>query len=365
MKKVLHIINGEFFAGAERVQDLLALRLPEFGYECGFVCLKEGVFGKYRRSQTPLHVVQMHSRFDFSIVGRIAQIVSEGGYSAIHTHTARSALIGRFVARKLRLPFIHHVHSPAGRDTESRVRNVVNSVMEDHFIFPSASRLIAVSSSLKQYLLQKKVPDSKIAVVTNGVPIYGDHPAWHAPQSRWIVGTVALFRPRKGVEVLLQAVRQLVDSGEDVCFKGVGSFETVEYEVQVKKLVEDLNLQDRVHWTGFTSNVHAEMESMHAFVLPSLFGEGLPMVVIEAMSVGIPVAASNVEGIPEVICSEDYGAIIEPNNADALEAGIKKLIANAGKIPAMVLSAHTRQREYFSDISMAKGVAKNYDEVIN
>src|SRR5580698_10112309 len=74
--KVLHLINGEHFSGAERVQDLLALSLPEFGFEAGFACLKPGRFSECRRSQeTPLWNVGMRSRVDLGVARRIARLV--------------------------------------------------------------------------------------------------------------------------------------------------------------------------------------------------------------------------------------------------------------------------------------------------
>lgn len=364
MKKILHIINGEFFAGAERVQDLLALQLPKWGYECGFVCLKDGVFEKSRKSTNPLLVVPMRSRFDISIVRRIALIAREGGYAAIHSHTPRSALIGRFVALATGLPLIHHVHSPAARDTESPVRNFLGAALERFFIFATSRRLIPVSHSLKGYLLERGVRNERISVVPNGVPVVRQFPVWQMPSGKWKIGTVALFRPRKGLEVLLQALRRLIDAGLDVELHAVGAFETVGYEMQIKQLATELQLDAHITWVGFTRDVHAEMEKMHTFVLPSLYGEGLPMVVIEAMSVGVPVVASDVEGIPEVLMSEAIGVIAEPGNSEALATALFGLIQQKQRIPDMVNAAHTRQKEVFSDAAMAAGVAAVYDAVL-
>ena len=96
---MLHLINGEHYSGAERVQDLLALRLPEFGFEAAFACLKPGRFAECRRSQeTPLWDVSMRSRFDLGIARRIARLVRQGDYRLIHSHTPRAALVGRIAA---------------------------------------------------------------------------------------------------------------------------------------------------------------------------------------------------------------------------------------------------------------------------
>lgn len=364
MQKVLHIVNGEFYAGAERVQDLLALCLPEFGYECGFVCLKDGVFAQHRRSINPLAVIPMRSRFDVSLVKRIADMARSDDYKIIHTHTPRSALIGRLVARKLGVPLVHHVHSPTQRDTENRFRNFANALLENYLVLPSASQLVAVSSSLKNYLLEHRVADTRITVVPNGVPIVRAAPVWQPPVAEWTIGTVALFRPRKGIEVLLRSIRELLDLGLNVRLKAVGTFETGAYEQAIKGLSSELGLIDKVEWTGFSNNVHREMESMHVFVLPSLFGEGLPMVVIEAMSVGVPVVASRVEGIPEVIGVQGAGVVVEPDNVASLTQGIKALVTGEISAQSTAVVAHTRQATHYSDRAMAKAVAGVYQRVV-
>ena len=341
------------------------MRLPDFGYECGFVCLKEGAFQASRKSTAPVYLVPMQSRFDISIVSRIVRIARQGGYSAIHTHTPRSALIGRFVALRVGLPFFHHVHSPASRDTENPLRNFLGAGLERLLIFSASKKLIVVSHSLKRYLLGKGVVSRRIAVVPNGVAVVKAEPLWQPPVNKWRIGTVALFRPRKGVEIFLQAMRKLIDDGLDIEVLAVGAFETPTYEAQIRGLAKELMLDAHITWTGFTRNVHSEMEKMHVFVLPSLYGEGLPMVVIEAMSVGIPVVATNVEGIPEVISSDDIGVVVEPNSVSALFAGIRKLITNKHLVPPMVVNAHRRQGEEFSDFAMARKLSEIYDSVLS
>lgn len=364
--KVLHLINGEFFAGAERVQDLLALRLPEFGYDCGFVCLKPGAFEVNRRSgAVPLHTLPMRSKFDVSVVSRVAATLREGGYKILHTHTVRGGLIGRFASRMAGVPMVHHIHSPARRETEQGLRNWVNAVVEERICLPEAARVVAVSNSLEAYLREHGVRPSRISVVPNGVPVLTDTCGWRAPEAEWVLGTVALFRPRKGLEILLHALKDLRDQGLAVRLLAVGGFETEAYEMEMRSLATELKLNDAVEWTGFTRDVGAQLSSMHVFTLPSLFGEGLPMVVIEAMAAGLPVVASRVEGIPEVIGTDHAGVVVEPGDAPSLAAGIASLV-NAGpeRVRAVAAAGHRRQRQLYSDVAMARAMAGIYAGVL-
>src|SRR4051812_44271143 len=86
--KVLDLVNGDLYAGAEQVQDLLAGRMHEFGYEMGFACLKQGRFASDRRcQQTPLIDVPMRFKFDLSPARGVAKAIRQGNYQILHTHS--------------------------------------------------------------------------------------------------------------------------------------------------------------------------------------------------------------------------------------------------------------------------------------
>ena len=87
--RVLHLVNGEHYAGAERVQDLLALRLPDFNVDVTLACVKPGVFAQSRRSQaTPLINLPMRGRLDVRPAWRLAKIVAGKFRSDSHAHSA-------------------------------------------------------------------------------------------------------------------------------------------------------------------------------------------------------------------------------------------------------------------------------------
>lgn len=369
MKKVLHLINGEFYAGAERVQDLLAMSLPDHGFEVGFACTKPGAFARLRQAQhVALHEVAMSSRFDLSIVRRMLQLVAQERYVAIHGHTVRSSLIGRFVAAQSGIPFIHHVHSPTRRETEAGLRNRVNAWVEERVVWPAATRMLAVSGSLRDYLLAHGVPDAQVCVVPNGVPVREHRQGgWSAPVpgQDWTLGTVALFRPRKGLEVLLPALAELRRAGVAVRLLAVGGFETPFYEQEMKNLAVQLGIAEAIEWTGFTSDVPAQLERMHLFTLPSLFGEGLPMVVIEAMSIGVPVVSTDVEGIPQVLSGHgEAGRVVAAGSSEALARGLRDVIEHVELAASLSVRGQQVQRAHYSDRSMAAGVAAVYRDVL-
>ncbi|HUT93922.1 MAG TPA: glycosyltransferase [Thermoguttaceae bacterium] len=362
--RVLHVINGEHYSGAERVQDLLAGKLPELGFEVGFVCLKPGRFPEVRKCrEAPLHEIAMRSRWDLRTVGRLVRIVRQGDYRILHAHTPRTLLIAALASLVTGVPLVYHVHSPTSRDSTHRWRNRLNALVE-WLGMRAASALIAVSGSLADHTRGLGFSKRKVSVVRNGVPGRAARSARPATKREWTLGTVALFRPRKGMEVLLEALATLRAQGSSVRLRAVGGFETPEYERAVKCLVEKLGLADAVEWTGFTEEVDRELAEMDLFVLPSLFGEGLPMVVLEAMAAGVPVVATRVEGVPEAIRDRRDGLLAEPADPGSLARAIGRVVDGEVDWHALRTSARKRHAEAFSDRSMAAGVAEVYRRVL-
>ena len=361
--KVLHIINGEHFAGAERVQDLLAMALPEFGFAADFACLKLDKFGDVRQSQTQIHALTMNNAYDLKPVRQLIQIVKQNNYEIIHAHTPRTLMIGALANRWLHLPLVYHVHSPVGRDSTRKLRNWINTQVE-RWCLRSVDAMVCVSNSLSEYMRGLGHEASKLHVVCNGVPACFNLPEKQPPSQSLTLGTMALFRPRKGIESLLEALALIRQQKVDVHLRAVGSFETPEYQREVSQYADQLGVSDCITWTGFQSDINEQLQLMDLFVLPSLFGEGLPMVVLESMAVGIPVIASNVEGIPEAVRDGIDGLIFKPGSAADLAEKVISMNGHTDRWKEFRSNALSRQRECLSDISMARGIAAIYRQIM-
>lgn len=361
---VLHIVNGEHYAGAERVQDLLGATLPSFGFRPVFAAVKPDQFGKRRHYRTaPLLETPMKGRFDLRPAKALADIIRRERCQIIHTHTVRAALVGRAAAALTGVPMVHHIHSPTTAETTRSWRNWINAAIE-RISTRKIAAAITVSESLAQYAVKHGIPAERITVVHNGVPVCGDYSERETPRGTWQIGCMALYRPRKGLETLLHALAQMTQAGLPVQLRAVGKFETPEYEQEILALTAKLGIAEHVEWRGFRSDTPAEFAAMDLFVLPSLFGEGMPMVVLEAMSFGVPVIASRVEGIPEAIIDGRDGLITAPGDATALAEAVAKFVRGDVSWSVLRHRARTRQVAHFSTESMAGRTADVYRRVL-
>ena len=305
----------------------------------------------------------MFSRFDLTAVGRLTRVIRNEAYELLHAHTPRAAMIAHLAARAAGVPMVYHVHSPTWHDSTRRWQDRCNTILE-RFSLRRAAWLIAVSESLSRQLVERGFDPRRISVVHNGVPRTQPSPYRNPPAGRWTLGAIALWRPRKGIETLLEALAILVAERQPVGLRVVGPFESRAYEIEIKRQAARLGLEPYVEWVGFRRDVPAEMMAMDLFVLPSLFGEGLPMVVLEAMSAGVPVVATRVEGIPEVIGHAEDGVLAEPGNAEDLARAIRSVVAGHVDWSQLRTRALGRQAREFSDESMAAGVAEVYRRVL-
>lgn len=360
--KVLHVVNGQHYAGAARVQDLLALSLPQFGYEVSFACVFPDKFESRRQSQnSPLYNVPMRYRLDFRPARQIADIVKSEGYDLLHSHTTRSAMMAAAAAKMSNTPYVHHVHCQMNTEVGQRIKTALNMGIEK-LACRYADHTIAVSGSIERFLQNNGFNKSPITVVPNGVPAAVTMKPRREPGQPWTIGMVALLRKRKGLETLMQSLPMLRQQ-HDVRLRIVGPFESEEYENQMLAMADSLGISEHIDWTGFTSNVNAEVTEMDVLVLPSVLPEGMPMVLLEAMSARVPIVGSRVDGIVDVIRHEHNGLLAEAANPTSLGEQLRRILSGELSWASLREAAINDYQQKFSNTAMCASVAAVYDEI--
>ena len=239
--RVLHLVNGEHFSGAERVQSHLGRCLPEFHVAADFVCVKPGKFADMldeRNGDWGIgYRVPMSNRFDLRAAWEVRSLVRQHGYHLLHAHTPRTAMIAALGSRIASIPWVYHVHSPAARDSDRWLTNHFNAAIEKASL-RGCSHLITVSNSLREDCIARGAPTDRVTVVPNGVPgIRPRRASTPRVGGRWTLGMIALMRARKGLEVLLHAMAKL--RGQfDLKLRVIGPFETDAYASEINELID-------------------------------------------------------------------------------------------------------------------------------
>ncbi len=335
MKKrtVLHILNGEVFSGVEQTVVTLLSQLDQTRYRPHVITLFDGLTAqRLKELGIGVDVVLMKSRWDFRIVWKIRKISKRIGPSLIHAHTIRSHLVGSLAALSLRIPIVVHIQSATVQESERKFKNRWNAFLES-LLHRWTNCYVTVADSLQSHLRKKGIPDNKIVTLHNAVDVAsviesskGMTPQIHdqlkLSHHYKLIGMVAFFRYRKGAEDLLQAVKLLGKGPVPYRVVMIGGGEQLpaggNYLDLLKKKTEELQLNHRVIYVGFKEKVRQWMAGLDVFVLPSRFGEGLPLVILESMALHVPVIATPVEGTPEVVTDGITGLLPPTDNPEAL-----------------------------------------------
>jgi glycosyltransferase involved in cell wall biosynthesis len=215
-----------------------------------------------------------------------------------------------------------------------------------------ATAYTAVSDAVARFLVEERgVDGTHVQVIHNGIDPMLFAAAREArdavraelgfePAHR-VIGTIANFhRRKKGYEVLVEAVPGVLEAFAEARFLWVGG-EVDGLQAEIEARLGALGCADRVVMAGRRSDVPRLLAAMDVFVLPSTF-EGLGIVVAEAMASGLPVVASDVGGIPEVVTAGETGLLVPVGDAAALGAALRTVLGDPDR--ATDLGARGRER---------------------
>lgn len=374
--RVLHLINGEYFGGSARVLTNY-LAAPNRKAQVFVAVFFDGELRRRLVADgIPTELVPMRNRIDLTAVRSVRRLAKRWSIDLVHTHQIRGALLARLASLAGGPMVVSHVHSPALRESSDRMRNLVTAGIERLLAFRTA-RFIAVSRSLEAELRRHRIAAERIRVVPNGI----DLPTLPTPEQRAevgrefgllpgepLIGMVANFRPRKGAEVLIDAVGRLSQQGLPVRLLLVGQpFRdgSNDYAATLRSLAESTGLSGRVIFTGFRSDVERLVGALDVFVLPSLYGEGMPMVLLEAMGAARAVIATPVEGVTEVVRDERDGLLVPTGDAVALAGALRRLLTDLQLRERLGVAARRTVVAGFTTGAMAAGIDGVYAELMS
>ncbi|HHK41670.1 MAG TPA: glycosyltransferase family 1 protein [Planctomycetaceae bacterium] len=362
-RRVLHVINGEHYAGAERVQDLLAEHLKPLNIETHFVCVKHDTFEARRHwKDAPLTSIPVRSPWPRSAIRQLADRLRREAFDLVHAHTPRSLWLAAPAADRARLPLVYTLHDVSLNEPVSWLRRRLrNRTLR---LLRRADAVIAVSPAALEVAESLELGVTRI-LVPNGVP--RRERAKEYPGSPPVFGTVGLLRPRKGIETLVEAAGYLRAQGADFRLRIVGPWENPEYARLIQREVARAGIEEYTEFPGFVSDVDRALGEFDWFVMPSVLAEGTPMVVLEAMAAGIPVIGSRVPGVVELIRSGVDGYLVPPGDArqlaDQMATACQIAAAKTRKWSDMSEQAWRRQRALYSAEVMAERTAACYQRL--
>ena len=214
------------------------------------------------------------------------------------------------------------------------------------FVIRNSSVVIAQTDKIKREMLGR-YPGARIEVINNGVDM---SPIRAKGKAVVFAGNL---QQRKGVAYLIEAMAKL---DAELIVIGDGP-----ERAALEQLARKLGISCRAHFEGRVKpqDMRRHMARGRVFVLPSVEGEGLPNVILEAMSIGLPVVSTRISGIPDIVKDGETGFIVEPGDADALADRIDRLITDKPLCDRMRASTLKEVRRYSWE-----SITRRVDEVL-
>ncbi|NMA69632.1 MAG: glycosyltransferase [Desulfitobacterium sp.] len=367
--KVLQLIGGGEIGGAEKHLLALLEGLESDSFTLSNGCLIDGAFAKLTRERgIPTHLFPMKHPLDLTLIPKIMKIIKEEGYSLIHTHGSRANLLGRIAGYLSKIPVISTVHSSLEHDYLSR-KAALLAIFLDGLTLPFTAGIITVSEALAEEV--GKRGGKNIRTIYNGIPSLPSlqsplerqklrtkfRHTWGIPENAFVIGTIARLHPTKGLEYLIEGVKLLHKDYPHLhlLIIGEGPLHS-ELEEQLNK--GDLNYT----LTGYLPKAYEGLPAMDLFTLPSL-SEGMGLVLLEAMQASLPIVATKVGGIPEIINHRDNGLLVPPQDPRALAQAYEELLKNTQLAQKISKKGHDCWTQ-FGLTQMLVQTRKFYEEIL-
>ncbi len=364
-RKVLHLVEWfDISGGLERVALEIACGLDREKYDVEIWCVNQGggLVELARQKKIPVRIFNIATYHNPLNILRLARAFRQARPDIVHTHVYFASTIGRIAAKIAGVPVcINHVHSTYWHYTPQ-------NLFIERVLGLMTHKIICVSNNVKDFVVNhEKIAASRVEVIYNGITSV-NHPSrqearqeFHVPEDEIIIITVASLFENKGHKVLLKALSLMGEAGRHCkCWiVGEGPMDN-----ELKQLARQLNLDPRVVFWGASTDVPRLLAASDIFVLASIRREGLPISVLEAMSVQLPVIASRIGGVPELIDDHKNGRLVNPNDPGLLAQAIEELMINTDKRREYAREGTRKFKEQFEAPLMVMRIDNLYQECL-
>jgi glycosyltransferase involved in cell wall biosynthesis len=303
------------------------------------------------------------SKFVPVFVFRLMRLIARRRYHVVHCHLTASNLIAKPIAALLGVPV--RFNHDQNNDEARRERKLL--LWLDKIANRLSTHICAVSASTRDVLLSLEgVPTDRVSVVYNAIDLKRFAPAPHkreAARKRWelpaegrIIAGIGRLTYQKNFELFLDAAADVLRDRPDAFFVIAG---TGPDEAALKQKAATLHIGERVRFLGYVSATEELYPAIDFLMMPSRY-EGLPMALLEAMSMRVPVIASRVDGIAEIIEDGVHGALATPGSRSDFVEKTLDLLAHPDKAAQFADAARAKVVANFSAEKMTREVEALY-----
>lgn len=369
-RKVLHVIYSLYRGGAERVIETQVLGADRRRFELLVCSITSGGDLIHRMSNAGARVFLLgkRRRGDITALTKLANLINVERVDLLHLHNAPGMFWGT-LARMLsgrRIPIVRTEHNPYLPASLPRLYRI----LYPHFT-KRARRVICVSEVVRRSFAAA-FPDlaDRYVALPNGIrvqdydklpPRHECRAAFHLSPGERLIGTVGRMSPVKNHRLLIEAFARVRERVPDVNLAIIGEGEL---RAKLADYAADLGVSEYVSLVKESRMIDYFYGALDVFVLSSS-SEGMPLTLLEALASGVPVVATEVGGIPEVVESGTTGYLVPKGSAEFLAKRIIELLQDPAKAQSMALAGRTMVREKFPAEKMVAGIERLYEAVLD
>jgi len=320
-----------------------------------------------REAGVSVDVIRERFRFDPQALTELRAIVDRRAPDIIQTHMIKSHFLIKLTGLGKKYPWIAYHHGYTTTDLKMQFYNQFN-----RWSLPSAGKVVTVCGAFANQLTRTGVSAERIAICHNSVvalrratvderlalkdrvEIAGDEK---------VVLAVGRLSREKGHADLIAALVELREIDPALKFKLVVVGDGPEGG-RLEQAVTDLGLQERVRFIGHVDDVAPYYSIADVLALPS-HSEGSPNVLLEAMAAGVPVAATNVGGVPEIAVSEKNALLVPAQRPRLFAEALHRVLTDSKLAQTLSLNAAAHVAAHFSPAAQAKSVIRIYEELLS
>ncbi len=370
--KIVHLISRLNIGGISPYVIPITALLRTAGYPSALIVGKLGKgegdmsYLAERVGVQPIYVPQLGRDIsplrDLATVGQLYRLLRREQPTIVHTHTAKAGFAGRLAAKLAGVPLIFHTYHGHVFHSYFGAAKTRFYIALERFGAALSTRIIAVSPNLRREIgeVYRIAPPRKVALVVPGYDLsalrdvrrpFGDFRArFGIPAEAPLVGIVGRLVPIKHHALFLSAMAQVARAIPQARFAVVGDGELrAELEAQARAL----GMAEAVIFTGWQGDLAAIYGALDCLVLCSK-NEGLPSAVIEALVTGVPVVATAVGGVVDML-ADGRGALVPPNDARALAEATLNVLRD---LPAAQARAQTFRQAAYDLYHIAPGAER-------
>lgn len=345
---IVHVLAPARVGGLERVVQSLAIGQHAAGFRVLVIAVVDAsdadppFLAPLRAAGVPHECLRLPTRAYLRERALVKALFTKVEASVVHLHGARMDLLHSGVARALGIPVVSTAHGSSRLGWRSNLLEWFQMRFWRGF-----DAVVAVSRALESMLLSEGVPAARLHMISNGWSGGADRAtraearqSLGLAESDFVVGFVGRLIAAKGPDVFIEALARI----KDVPWTGVMVGDGM-VRAECEALIRAHGLERRVILTGHMDDATALFPAFDAFVLSSRT-EGTPIVLFEAMAARVPIVATAVGGVPDVVGAQ-LALLVPPNDPAALADALRTLMLDKDGASARAANAHQRlQREF-------------------